>query len=449
MKQDLDRLMEERGLDALWITGPANHNPALVYFTGVANITRADLVKKRGEPPVLFHYPMEREEAARTGLRCRNLNDFRLDAVLKEVGGNAAKVGAIRMARIFREMGVRGRVAVGGTVELSAAYALLEELPSQAPDIRLSGESGDPILLRARATKSPEEIERIRAIGAVSATVIAETAEFLSSHTARRNAVVGRGGESLTIGRVKAFIRRRLAEHGAEAPEGIIFAQGRDAAIPHSTGTDAEPLEAGKTIVFDLFPCENGGGYFYDVTRTWCLGFATEEAEQLHAQVLQAYADAEGRVHAGIPANQVQPAVCALFESMGHPTIRSDPQTERGYVHTIGHGVGLNIHESPSFLYADSNRDVLQIGAVFTIEPGLYYPDRGMGVRIENTVSIRPDGAAEVVAPYPTELVLRLRGGPGRGAAGPRRKTGRGKPSLRRGEARRKKPVRRIRKAPP
>ena len=52
MKQDLDRLMQEKDLDALWITGPANHNPALVYFTGVANITRADLIKKRGEPPV-------------------------------------------------------------------------------------------------------------------------------------------------------------------------------------------------------------------------------------------------------------------------------------------------------------------------------------------------------------------------------------------------------------
>jgi Xaa-Pro aminopeptidase len=449
MKQDLDRLMQEHGLDALWITGPANHNPALVYFTGVANITRADLVKKRGEPPVLFHYPMEREEAARTGLRCRNLNEFRLDEVIKEAGGNAAKAGAIRMARIFREMGVRGRVAVGGNIELSAAYALLEELPSQAPDIQPVGEGEDPILLRARATKSAEEIERIRAIGAVSTAVIAETAEFLSSHTARGNVVVGRSGENLTVGRVKAFIRRRLAEHGAEAPEGLIFAQGRDAAIPHSTGTDAEPLETGKTIVFDLFPCESGGGYFYDVTRTWCLGFAAEEAERLHAQVLQAYADAEGRVRAGMPANQVQPSVCALFESMGHPTIRSDPQTERGYVHTIGHGVGLNIHESPSFLYADSNRDVLQSGAVFTIEPGLYYPERGMGVRLENTVWIRPDGAAEVVAPYPMELVLPLRGGPKRRSAAPRRQTARGKRTLRRASPSRKKPGRRTRQADP
>lgn len=443
MKQDLDRLMKERGLDALWITGPANHNPALVYFTGIANITRADLIKKCGEPPVLFHYPMEREEAARTGLRCRNLNDFKLDEILKEAGGNAPKAGAICMARIFREMGVRGRVAVGGNVELSSAYALIAELPTQAPDIQLTGEGGDPILLRARATKSAEEIERIRSIGSISTAVIAETAEFLASHSAKGNVLVGRDGDRLTVGRVKAFIRRRLAEHGAEAPEGIIFAQGRDAAIPHSTGTDTEPLETGKTIVFDLFPCEMGGGYFYDVTRTWCLGFATEEAEQLHRQVLQAYMDAGGRIRAGMPANQVQPSVCALFESMGHPTIRSDPQTECGYVHTVGHGLGLNVHESPSFLYAESNRDILQSGAVFTIEPGLYYPERGMGVRLENTVWIRPDGAVEVVAPYPMELVIPLRGGPKRRSPIRKQKSVRGKRNISRASARGKKPGRR------
>ena len=445
MKQDLDRLMLERGLDALWITGPANHNPALVYFTGIANITRAEIIKKRGEPPVLFHYPMEREEAARTGLRCRNLNEYRLDEILKEAGGNPAKAGAIRMARIFREMGVRGRVAVCGNVELSSAYALLAELPTQSPDVLLTGEGEDPILLRARATKTPEEIERIRSIGTVSTAVIAETAEFLASHSAKGNVLVGRDGERLTVGRVKAFIRRRLAEHGAEAPEGIIFAQARDAAIPHSTGTDSEPVETGKTIVFDLFPCEMGGGYFYDVTRTWCLGFAPEEAERLYRQVLQVYMDAEGRVRAGMPANQVQPSVCALFESMGHPTIRSDPQTERGYVHTIGHGLGLNVHESPSFFYADSNRDVLQSGAVFTIEPGLYYPERGMGVRLENTVWIRPDGAAEVVAPYPMELVIPLRGGPKGRPPARKRKSARGKRILPRASARGKKTGRRPR----
>jgi Xaa-Pro aminopeptidase len=444
MKQDLDRLMRERGLDAMWITGPANHNPALVYFTGVANITRADLIKKQGEPPILFHYPMEREEAARTGLRCRNFNEFNLDEILKEAGGNAAQAGAIRMARIFREMGIRGHVAIGGKVELSSTYAMLAALPSQAPDIQLVSEGEDPVLMRARSTKSPDEIDRIRSIGKISTTVIGETAEFLSSHSARGEVLVGRGGTTLTIGDVKAFIRRALAGHGAEAPEGTIFAQGRDAAIPHSTGTDAEPVRTGKTIVFDLFPCEMGGGYFYDITRTWCMGYAPEEVEDLHHQVLVAYADAEERIRPGMRANEIQPGVCSLFEANGHPTIRSDPKTERGYVHLVGHGLGLNVHESPSFLFAESNRDVLQPGAVFTIEPGLYYPERGMGIRLENTVWIRPDGAVEVLAPYPLNLVLPVRGGLRRPAPVKRKTPARGKRT--RPTGRLKKPPTRSRK---
>jgi Xaa-Pro aminopeptidase len=446
MKQDLDRLMRERGLEALWITGPANHNPAMVYFTGVANITRADLIKKQGEPPVLFHYPMEREEAARTGLRCRNLSEFNLEEILKEAGGNAAKAGAIRMARIFRELGIRGRVAVGGNVELSSAHALLTELPAQAPDVQLVSEGEDPVLLRARTTKSPDEIDRIRWIGSVSTAVLGETADFLSSHRAGGDVLLGRKGGVLTIGEVKGFIRRALAEHGAEAPEGTIFSQGRDAAIPHSTGTDTEPIRLGKTLVFDLFPCEMGGGFFYDITRTWCMGYAPEDVEDLHRQVLLAYADAEERIRVGMNANEIQPAVCRLFEAKGHPTVQSDPKTERGYVHTIGHGVGLNIHESPSLSSAESNHDVLLPGSVFTIEPGLYYPDRGMGVRLENTVWIRPDGLAEVIAPYPLNLVLPVRGGTRSRPASGRVKTARAKPA--RSAARRKKPAVRTRKKP-
>ena len=411
MKQDLDRLMADRDLDALWITGPANHNPAMVYFTGVANITRADLIKKRGEPPVLFHYPMEREEAARTGLRCRNLNEFKLDQILHEAQGNGARAGAIRIARMFRELGVRGRVAVGGTVELSSAFAVMEELPSQAPDVQLVSDSKDPALAAARSTKDAGEIEHVRAIGAASTAVIGETAEFLSSHTPRGNHLIGRDGKPLTVGRVKAFIRTRLAERGAESSEGLIFAPGRDAGIPHSTGIDRDPILLGTPIVFDLFPCEMGGGYFYDVTRTWCLGYAPDDVQQLFDQVLVAYTEAEKKIRPGISGKELQLAVCRIFESMGHPTVLSDPQTERGYVHSLGHGVGLDVHESPYLSNSESTRDVLQPGAVFTLEPGLYYPDRKMGVRLENTLWMRPDGTAAVVAPYPLDLILPVRRG--------------------------------------
>ncbi len=71
---------------------------------------------------------------------------------------------------------------------------------------------------------------------------------------------------------------------------------------------------------------------------------------------------------------------------MGHPTIEQDPQTVNGYNHSLGHGIGINIHEKP-FMGAMS-KDKLVKGSTFTVEPGLYYPDKGMGVRIEDSYCV-------------------------------------------------------------
>ena len=87
-------------------------------------------------------------------------------------------------------------------------------------------------------------------------------------------------GTPLTIADVKSQISSWLVERGAVEVEGTIFAIGKDAGIPHSVGTPADELRLGQTIVFDIFPGEAGGGYFYDFTRTWSLGYATPEAKQ-------------------------------------------------------------------------------------------------------------------------------------------------------------------------
>ncbi|MGB3398611.1 MAG: M24 family metallopeptidase, partial [Candidatus Deferrimicrobiaceae bacterium] len=150
------------------------------------------------------------------------------------------------------------------------------------------------------------------------------------------------------------------------------------------------------------------GGYFYDFTRTWCLGYAAEDVIKLHSQVLEVYETVYSALEAGTPCRQYQVQTCELFEAMGHPTVLSDPKTQIGYPHSLAHGLGLNVHESPGFSILESNRDQLQPGTVFTVEPGLYYPDRGMGVRIEDTVAMRLDGKVETLVEYPMDLVLKM-----------------------------------------
>jgi Xaa-Pro aminopeptidase len=222
--------------------------------------------------------------------------------------------------------------------------------------------------------------------------------------------LIKKDGNPLTVGDIKSKINLWLAERGAENPEDTIFAIGRDAGVPHSSGNPEDPLRLGQTIVFDIYPCEAGGGYFYDFTRTWCLGYAPDDVLALYEMVFSAYQQVTSMIRVGKPFKDYQDMVCDLFSSQGHPTIREDPETQEGYVHSLGHGIGLNVHERPWSGINSDEKDCLVPGAVFTLEPGLYYPEKGMGVRLENSLWVTPQGEMQVLADYPMDLVLPVKG---------------------------------------
>jgi Xaa-Pro aminopeptidase len=267
---------------------------------------------------------------------------------------------------------------------------------------------GSTLLLEAMLTKDEPEAARIRQMGQITTSVVGQVQEFLASQKAKGDVLVNAEGQPVTIGDVKRRINLWLAERGAENPEGTIFAQGYDSAIPHSTGTDGDALRLGQTIVFDIFPCEAGGGYFYDFTRTWSLGYATDEALALYEDVLEAYQLTMRTLKVNAPFKDYQRQVCEFFEARGHPSVKSTPTTQEGYVHSVGHGLGLHVHECPFSGLTATDRDILAPGAVFTVEPGLYYPSRQLGVRLEDSVWMRPDGTPEILADYPLDLVIPL-----------------------------------------
>jgi len=394
MKSQLDAHLEDRNLDGLLIIGPARHNPAMTYLTGGAHLTSALLVKPRSGEPILFHNPMERDEAAKTGLTTRNLADFPWARYLKEARGDEARAQALRLKAVLETANLtRGRLGVTGKVELGPSYSTLQALQTLLPDLEIDGKAAHDALLATRRTKSDDEIARIRRMGQITTTVVGRVADFFTSQ---------RG----TIGEVKSLINRWLAELGAENPEGTIFAQGRDAGVPHSTGEDAAPLKLGVPIVFDIFPCEAGGGYFYDFTRTWCLGYAPDAAQALYEDVLAVHQQIMAELRPNGLCRDLQRRTCELFEAQGHPTSCRQSSLQAGYVHSLGHGLGLDVHEAPWFRAHETNTDRIEAGTVFTIEPGLYYPERGLGCRLEDTVWARPDGGFEVLADFPLDLVL-------------------------------------------
>ena len=407
MKQDLDRLMEERGLDAALVGGKALGNPAMVYMTNGAGVSGGYVIKKRGQEPVLVCSPIEREEAAASGLTVVNMAKYDFLSVLREKEDRvAAYVELYR--RMFSDLGVRGRVGFYGMADQGRAWVLLNALQSQLEGVEVYGDFDVTLIDAARATKDAAEAQRMREVGRRTCDVIARAVEYMQSHRVKDDVLVQADGTPLTIGRVHEEIDRFIAEQRLEDPEGFIFSIGRDAGIGHSKGTPGDVVALGKTIVFDIFPREAGGGYFADVTRTFCLGYAPPEVEQAYREVYECQAQLLEAYEVGAEARRYQQMTCEFFESRGHPTIASDSKTEVGYVHSIGHGLGLAVHEEPRFSDVPANTDVLRPGHVFTCEPGLYYPDRGFGMRIEDDLWIDLEGEVHILTDFPKDLVIEV-----------------------------------------
>jgi Xaa-Pro aminopeptidase len=411
MKSDLEALMQSKNLDAILIIGNASHNPPMYYLTGGGHINAATLIKKRGGETVLFCNDMERDEAAKTGLKIIPYSNYSYKDLLKEAHGDTSLTSALLYKRMFTDLGVQGRVGIYGNTELGSAFANFMHLQELMPELILVGEpSNDSLFMIAMETKDLFELDHIRKMGVTTTEVVRRTAEYLTSREVRQDEVLLKEDAApLTIRDVKAKINLWLAELGAENPEGTIFAIGRDAGVPHSLGTPEDLLRLGQTIVFDIYPCEAGGGYFYDFTRTWSLGYATPEAQKLYEEVKQVYDRLQEEFDLNAPFKDYQRLTCELFEKNGHPTPLSIPAPVEGYVHSIGHGVGLNIHERPWSNLDSGDDNILKPGVVFTSEPGLYYPEKGLGVRIEDTYWVHPDGKIEILAGYPYDFVLKMK----------------------------------------
>ncbi len=407
MKNHLDNLMKQHNASALWISGAAQHNPAMVYLTGGAHLTGADLFYLPGQTPILCHGPMEREEAAKSGFKLISYANYDSKALLEQAGGDQSLAVALRYKQILTDIGLTtGKVVLYGNREFGPFFAILKKLEELIPELELTGDVDDAILMEARSTKDEPELERIRGMALTTTRVVGNTLDYLVGHRVKSDTLVKPDDTPLTIGDVKAKINLWLAEYGAENPEDTIFAIGHDAGVPHSSGTLSDPIQLGKTIVFDIFPCEKGGGYFYDFTRTWCLGYATEDVQLAYEQVWEVYQTILKELTIGENPYIYQQRTCELFEGMGHETVRTDLRITQGYVHGLGHGVGLDVHEKPWFSKPKDPSNRLQIGSVFTIEPGLYYPEKGFGIRLEDTYYVSADEKFRRFADFPYDLVI-------------------------------------------
>lgn len=256
-----------------------------------------------------------------------------------------------------------------------------------------------------RRTKRPDEVEALEATQRATEEAWRLGVAALQRAETRSDGVLALDGAVFTAERLRAIIESALLERGCVA-ESTIVAPGPQAADPHVIGTG--PLRAGEPIVMDIFPQDKRTRYYADMTRTVSRGEPSREVSRMYDVVRRAQDAGMAALRPGITGREVHELVEDVIFEAGYDTLRTgqkrrpDDPVVRGFIHGTGHGVGLEIHETPSI--GRSGTKPLQPGDVVTIEPGIYDPAIG-GVRLEDMLVITEDGSRDLTA-APRQLVI-------------------------------------------
>ena len=290
--------------------------------------------------------------------------------------------------RACRELGIAS-ASVPATFPVELADRLRESGVEICPDRELFD--------RKRRSKTATEIAGLRRAQRACEAALDVARQMLRNATVNGTLVLD--GEPLTCERIKIEVERVFGEHGAVADE-FIVAHGAQTAIGHESGHGA--ILPGESIVFDLFPRDRASGVYTDMTRTYVVGEPPAELAEWHRLCKEALDRVVAAVRPGVNGRALMKIAADLFEEHGHPTQFTKKPGEvldSGFFHSLGHGVGLEVHERP---WLSRVGDDLVPGDVIALEPGLYRPGLG-GVRLEDIAIVTEDGI-DVVTDYPYEL---------------------------------------------
>jgi Xaa-Pro aminopeptidase len=291
-------------------------------------------------------------------------------------------------ARACEELGLE-RASVPATFPLELADRL------RASGIELEVDRDQFDLRRRR--KSATEIAGLRRAQHACEAALDVAREMLRSATVNGTLVLD--GAPLTSERIKAEVDRVFTANGVIADE-FIVAHGPQTAIGHEMGHG--PILPGEPITFDLFPRDRETGVYTDMTRTYVVGDVSDELREFHTLCKEALERVVAAVKPGVNGRALFEIPCSLFAEHGYPTQLTKQPGEvltSGFFHSLGHGVGLEVHERP---WLGRVGDDLVAGDVIALEPGLYRPGLG-GVRLEDIAIVTDDGI-DVVTDYPYEL---------------------------------------------
>lgn len=251
---------------------------------------------------------------------------------------------------------------------------------------------------KRRRQKTPWELEGVERAQRAADTAMLSAARMLRDAEPTRDGLLRFEGEILTAELLRVAMESELLSQGAESQD-ILIHSGDACLRGHDLGTG--PILPDASCIIDCFPRDRRTGVYSDMTRTFVPGRVSPELKKLHEDCCAALEIAFESIKPG--ATDPFEKVAAYFESQGHPTQRTHPGPDAlrvGFSHSLGHGVGLSVHEPPRM---GRRPDALEVGDLVAVEPGLYFEGIG-GVRLEDTVLVTDDGIEHLTDPFPYDL---------------------------------------------
>lgn len=296
------------------------------------------------------------------------LTDSRyVEAAKEQVRGFEILLPKNTISETLRELISGNRIARLALEEDSISYSDYQTFSEKfAPAKLCTGAS--KILSELRAVKTPDELERIARAQEITDQAFSHILNFIANkfNTATEQEV------ALEL---EFFMRK-------QGSEGVAFdtiaVSGPASSRPHGVPSAVKLRQGFLTMDFGA----KVDGYCADMTRTVVIGKATEEQKKIYATVLAAQKNALDKIHAGM--------LCRDADELARSVIRNAGYGD-AFGHSLGHGVGLFVHEAPSLSPRAKEDSILKVGNVVTVEPGIYL-EGNCGCRIEDMIAITEDG---------------------------------------------------------